>query len=167
MPVPPDEGARVKTLASRLVEGIVWDGGCARWTRGHDHKGYGTIHVPDRGKRMVHRVVFELQNGPIPAGLAVDHKCFTRDCINPEHLQLATPAENMENRQGARRDSSSGVRGVSWDSSRGKWYTSARKDGRTYSAGRYAMLEDAERAAIALRNQLFTNNLVDRGLAIE
>ena len=43
----------------------------------------------------------------------------------------------------------------------------AQKDRKHHHGGRFDSLEDAERAAIALRNRLFTNNLVDRGLNIE
>jgi hypothetical protein len=33
--------------------------------------------------------------GPIPPGAQVQHKCDRKDCINPKHLKLGTPATNI------------------------------------------------------------------------
>ena len=38
-------------------------------------------------------------------------------------------------------------------------------EGKNYWVGRFDQLEDAERAVIAKRNELFTNNLADRAAA--
>lgn len=53
------------------------------------------------GQGYIHRLVWEYYHGPIPEGLEIDHLCFRRDCINIEHLEAVTHAENVR-RQAAR-----------------------------------------------------------------
>jgi hypothetical protein len=62
-----------------------------------------TVYVRLGGKyRLVHRVVFEALLGAIPPQLEIDHLCFTRCCVNPDHLEAVTGRENRR-RAGARR----------------------------------------------------------------
>lgn len=39
---------------------------------------------------LVHRYVWEQANGPIPAGLQIDHQCRVRACVNVQHLRVVT-----------------------------------------------------------------------------
>lgn len=50
-----------------------------------------------RGGRQqyAHRWAWEQKHGPIPEGLQLDHLCREPDCVNPDHLELVTPAENV------------------------------------------------------------------------
>lgn len=44
---------------------------------------------------MAHRVVYEHELGPIPAGLTLDHLCRVRSCVNPAHLEPVTIGVNV------------------------------------------------------------------------
>lgn len=74
------------------------ENGCLIWTGTIGPNGYGDIYVGNRSGsnilRRVHRVAWELKNGPIPDGMVLDHQCEQRRCFRIQHLQLVTPAEN-------------------------------------------------------------------------
>lgn len=72
---------------------------CWLWTGASQGGGYGRFgrgRFAQTGPRVVlaHRWSYEHLVGPIPAGLTVDHLCRTPACVNPEHLELVTLAEN-------------------------------------------------------------------------
>jgi len=73
--------------------------GCWLWTRTVvGQKGYGRFVWQGRGT-LAHRVSYELHVGPVPDGLELDHLCREKSCVNPEHLEAVTHAENV--RRGA------------------------------------------------------------------
>lgn len=44
----------------------------------------------------VHRLSWELYNGPIPAGMYVCHRCDNKVCCNPEHLFIGSQKDNLQ-----------------------------------------------------------------------
>ena len=68
--------------------------GCWRWPGAKNSTGYGMVRV---GKKVVyaHRYAYELEIGPIPEGLTIDHLCRVRLCVNPAHLEPVTQSENV------------------------------------------------------------------------
>lgn len=87
------------SLRDRLYARVIPDPetGCLLWQGYTNHGGYGMIRAAER-PYMVHRVAWELQNGPIPDGLTIDHVydrgCRNKNCVNVAHLELVTQAEN-------------------------------------------------------------------------
>lgn len=43
----------------------------------------------------VHIVMWVIENGPVPPRKQIDHRCATRRCVNPDHLQMVTHLRNQ------------------------------------------------------------------------
>jgi len=148
-------------LPARFWDKVAKTPTCWTWTAALNTYGYGQFRL---GKKfpLAHRLSFEEANGPIPAGMQVDHRCHNRACVNPAHLRLVNNKQNQENQSGVVSSNSSGVRGVHWESNRGKWVARVKHNGALIFLGRFEHLADAEAAALAKRNELFTHNDADR-----
>ena len=69
-------------------------GPCWIWKPNSSVGGYGQFGL--NGKpQLAHRAAYKLLVGPIPPKLTIDHLCCVRSCVNPQHLEAVTLAENL------------------------------------------------------------------------
>jgi hypothetical protein len=85
---------------TKRLEGEFWKrvektDGCWLWTGTIDKGGYGILSGGINVKIRAHRFSYVLHVGAIPSGLALDHLCRVRNCVNPKHLEPVTIGENV------------------------------------------------------------------------
>lgn len=69
--------------------------GCVDWAGARLINGYGQFRVG--GKTVyAHRFALERTGRPVPEGMHTDHLCGRRCCVNPAHLEIVTPQENVQ-----------------------------------------------------------------------
>lgn len=68
---------------------------CIDWPWFRDDKGYGVIGYADASKSFAHRWVYEEMVGHIEDGQVVRHRCDRPPCVNPNHLQVGSRADNQ------------------------------------------------------------------------
>jgi hypothetical protein len=94
--VPGTQGVRLRArIASRIDEAkfftfVEKGSGCWLWRGRVDRHGYGRF-----SGGLAHRIAFQWLSGAIPEGLTLDHLCRTPLCVNPDHLEPVTSAENI------------------------------------------------------------------------
>lgn len=102
--------ATAEVMARFVAKISVSSAGCWLWTAATDESGYPVTKVRQRTVKA-HRLAFMIFNGPIPDDMHVDHECHTRAiadntckggktcehrrCVNPAHLRLLSPRDNV------------------------------------------------------------------------
>lgn len=149
-PLHPLMYTRYDTPEESFLARVAWDGEHLIWTGVLNKNGYGQIS--SSGQRQAHRYAWERINGPIPAGLVIDHTCWTPACVHVDHLRLATRAENSRSRVGANRGRDL-PRGVRREGER--FGASVYTGGKNHWLGTFDLIADAEAAARKGRAELF------------
>lgn len=143
----------------RFWQKVTQSGECWNWDASKNPKGYGIFRYQG-STRLAHRVSYELTYGPIPDGAEVDHTCWNRSCVRPEHMRLTSRRANTQNRSGARSASKSGIRGVYLHAS-GRWQAQGCLQGKTKYLGLFDSPEEAGSVAAAWRKENMPDSLMD------
>ncbi len=101
-------GTVLRPAIERFVEKVeLQDDGCMVWIGGRvgPDRAYGGFYAGrkergESGKCRAHRWSYETFVGPIPDGLQLDHLCRNGLCVNPDHLEPVTAAENIARSRG-------------------------------------------------------------------
>jgi hypothetical protein len=94
--------ARLPPRTPEHMERTFWErvspepnSGCWLWIGKVDRYGYGMLPAGERREILAHRYAVTSHGRPLPRGLVVDHLCRVRCCVNPQHLDVVSPAENV------------------------------------------------------------------------
>lgn len=71
---------------------------CWLWLATRNNMGYGLLQQQidgKNGKRLAHRISFEIANGPVSQDACILHRCDTPLCVNPAHLFIGTLQDNV------------------------------------------------------------------------
>lgn len=115
--------------------------------------GYWTLCVRVEGKAhylSIHRIVWELANGPVPDGLQIDHIDRNRQNNLIENLRVVTSAENNQNKD-TFRTNKLGLKHINKRHDRDLYTVSVRKFGRRYTSYHKSLDE-----AVAARDKLLS-----------
>jgi len=107
----------------------------------HENSASGYMEISIRNKKLLaHRVLWFMKTGEVP--VEIDHKNGIRSDNSVDNLRNVTHDKNLENGKG-RVNSTTGITGVHFYKSRGKWTAHITKHGKTNRLGYFDTIEDA------------------------
>jgi hypothetical protein len=113
----------------------------------------------DGRKVMLHRAIWEHVNGPIPDGQEIDHINGNRQDNRIGNLRLVTRKQNQENMRSAFiTNVTSGIKGVSFYKTTGKWRAQIRHWKRSIHLGYFDSMTAAQSAYQQAAARLHTHN---------
>lgn len=71
---------------------------CWYWKAAADKDNYGVFQISNKKSIGAHRMAYLLSYGPIPKFSVTRHKCDTPLCVNPNHLELGTQKDNINDK---------------------------------------------------------------------
>lgn len=72
--------------------------GCWLWLGSKNGKGYGRLKWAGTWLQA-HRLSYEIHHGKVPLDRIIMHSCDNGMCVQPEHLSVATHADNAADRE--------------------------------------------------------------------
>lgn len=145
-----------------LIEALDYDSlnGCFYWRASRGRARIGDLAGSDNGvgykcvrlngkSWRVHVLVWLMETGLLPER-QIDHKDTNRSNNVFSNLRLSSQLENTYNRS-AMSNNKSGVKGVHWHASSGKWRAVITVAGRKITIGRFDTLEEAKQEIEARR----------------
>lgn len=159
-----DCGNECDVLAANLVRGHTQSCGCLRGT-GIINRKFGKLTVIEKLDDDNYLCVCECGNKRI-----ADYKTLTnnftimcRKCAIEQHSAAirdkvfddGTQPSKIKLDKAPGKANKSGVTGVNWDKSRGKWQATIRFKGKKYNLGRFADIEDAISARKKAEKEIF------------
>lgn len=85
-----------KKVAELFAKATRRANGCLICHRKSNPKGYCYVTLGRGRRERAHRLVHTTTKGPIPPDKIVMHSCDTRNCIEPEHLELGSNLDNSK-----------------------------------------------------------------------
>jgi len=126
-----------------------WTACCSRG------KTWYAVSAPNERRHSMHRLVWNLINGPIPKGMEIDHIDGNGLNNSIENLRLVTPQQNHFNTRLKKLNNTSKFKGVSWNEQCKNWRASIIFNDKFIHIGRYKSEIEAAKAYDRKAKELF------------